>query len=126
MEQTKMNVRLSVMQLFLLVLSLVAFSSTMRFLPWFVEDAFGWSGILITAPLLFCIGLVMTYLQKNKRYTITAMRKIVPFSASIFSLCIVLLNITDFSIITALVFNFGMLIITIVFLLQDLSKLNKN
>ncbi|WP_335362961.1 hypothetical protein [Bacillus pseudomycoides] len=98
----------------------------MRFLPWFVEDAFGWFGILITAPVLLGIGVIMIYLQKSKGYAISAMRKMIPFLASIFSIYILLSYITDFSVIMALAVNFGMVIITIVFLLQDIIKPSRN
>lgn len=126
MNQTSLNIKLAIIQLAVLVLNLFIFSSTMRFLPWFVEDAFGWFGILITAPLLLGLGVIMIYLQKNKGYAITTTRKIIPFLASIFSICIVLSYITDFSVIITLAVNFGMVIITIVFLLQDVSKLSRN
>lgn len=126
MKQKNINITLSFIQLFLLVLNLFIFSSRMPFLPWFVEDAVGWFGILITAPLLFGIGVIMIYFQKSKGYDIIVTRKIVPFSASIFSMCIIFSYITDFSNIVALIVNFGMVIITIVFLLQDLFRPNKN
>lgn len=126
MNQKSLNIKLSIFQLLILILNLFIFSSTMRFLPWFVEDAFGWFGILITTPLLLGIGFIMIYLQKSKGYAITTTRKVIPFLASIFSICIVLSYITDFSGIMALAVNFGMVIITIVFLLQDISKLSRN
>ncbi|WP_242217900.1 hypothetical protein [Bacillus cereus group sp. BfR-BA-01380] len=126
MDQKGLNIKLSIMQLFILILNLFIFSSTMRFLPWFVEDAFGWFGILITAPLLLGIGFIMIYLQKSKGYAITATRKLIPFLSSIFSICISLSYITDFSVIMALAVNFGMVIITMAFLLQDVSKLSRN
>ncbi|PGZ97763.1 hypothetical protein COE51_12895 [Bacillus pseudomycoides] len=125
MKQKNMY-RLSLMQLLVFVLNLFIFSSTMRFLPWFIEDAVGWFGVLITAPLLLIIAVIMIYLQESKGYVISGTRKIIPFIASIFSICIVLLNITDLSVITALIFNLGMIIITVIFLLQDFFTLNKN
>lgn len=126
MNQKSLHIKLSLIQLFILIINLFIFSSTMRLLPWFIEDAFGWFGILITAPLLLGIGFIMIYLQKSKGHTISVTRKIIPFLASIFSICIVLSYITDFSVIIALAVNFGMVIITIIFLLQDFSKLSRN
>ncbi|MES5930128.1 hypothetical protein QCI77_29955 [Bacillus cereus group sp. MG9] len=52
----QLHIRLSLVQLFLLVLNLFIFSSALPFLPWFVENAFGWIGILATTPLLLIIG----------------------------------------------------------------------
>ncbi|WP_440602398.1 hypothetical protein [Bacillus sp. GB_SG_008] len=125
MKQKNMY-RLSLIQLLVFVLNLFIFSSTIRFLPWFVEDAVGWFGVLITAPLLLIIAVMMIYLQESKGYVISRTKKIIPFIASIFSICIVLLNITDLSVITALIFNLGMIIITVIFLLQDFFTLNKS
>ncbi|MCP1125587.1 hypothetical protein NKR74_20050 [Bacillus sp. 3103sda1] len=125
MKQKNMY-RLSLIQLLAFVLNLFIFSSTIRFLPWFIEDAVGWFGVLITAPLLLIIAVMMIYLQESKGYVISRTKKIIPFIASIFSICIVLLNITDLSVITALIFNFGMIIITVIFLLQDFFTLNKS
>ncbi|PEZ08997.1 hypothetical protein CN326_04815 [Bacillus sp. AFS018417] len=125
MKQKNMY-RLSLIQLLAFVLNLFIFSSTIRFLPWFIEDAVGWFGVLITAPLLLIIAVMMIYLQESKGYVISRTKKIIPFIASIFSICIVLLNITDLSVITALIFNFGMIIITAIFLLQDFFTLNKS
>ncbi|CAG9611318.1 hypothetical protein BACCIP111899_00490 [Bacillus rhizoplanae] len=125
MKQKNMY-RLSLVQLLVFVLNLFIFSSTIRFLPWFVEDAVGWFGVLITAPLLLIIAVMMIYLQESKGYVISRTKKIIPFIASIFSICIVLLNITDLSVITALIFNLGMIIITVIFLLQDFFTLNKS
>ncbi|WP_305454417.1 hypothetical protein [Bacillus mycoides] len=42
----QLHIRLSLIQLFLLVLNIFIFSSALPFLPWFVENAFGWIGIL--------------------------------------------------------------------------------
>ncbi|MGG0456432.1 hypothetical protein [Bacillus mycoides] len=43
----QLHIRLSFIQLFLLVLNLFIFSSALPFLPWFVENAFGGSGAKI-------------------------------------------------------------------------------
>ncbi|MGG0240856.1 hypothetical protein [Bacillus rhizoplanae] len=125
MKQKNMY-RLSLIQLLIFVLNLFIFSSTIRFLPWFIEDAVGWFGVLITAPLLLIIAVMMIYLQESKGYVISRTKKIIPFIASIFSICIVLLNITDLSVTTALIFNLGMIIITVIFLVQDFFTLNKS
>ncbi|MFD3449396.1 hypothetical protein ACFDTO_32990 [Microbacteriaceae bacterium 4G12] len=119
------NTYITLMQLLVLTLNMIIFSSTMRFLPWFVEDAFGWFGILITTPLLFIIGGIMIYGQKKKGYVITKTRQNIPFIAAIVSLVISISNITGFSVMAALVFNFIMIIITVIFLLQDFSKFNR-
>ncbi|QWG36596.1 hypothetical protein EXW31_27830 (plasmid) [Bacillus mycoides] len=50
------QIKLSLIQLFLLVLNLFIFSSAMPLLPWFIESAFGWLGILATTPFLLFIN----------------------------------------------------------------------
>lgn len=120
MKQT--NIKLSFIQLFLLVLNLFICSSNMRFLPWFVEDAFGWLGLFVTVPLLLVIGVIMTYLKKRKGHSITSARQSVPFITAIFLTGIMLLPMTDATVIISLIFNFVMVIITILFILKDINK----
>lgn len=69
MKQMNINIKLSLIQLLLLVLNLLVFSATMRLLPWFIENDFGWYEILITAPLLFNISVIMIYFQKVRSMT---------------------------------------------------------
>ncbi|PEL75918.1 hypothetical protein COE81_16870 [Bacillus wiedmannii] len=121
----RVHIKLSLIQLFLLILNLFIFSSAMPFLPWFIENAFGWLGIVATTPFLLIIGRIMPQLKKSEEFCITRTRKAVPFIASIVSLCIMLLPTTELSIVIALTVNGLMAIITIVFLLQDFYRLNK-
>ncbi|MEK5126748.1 hypothetical protein [Bacillus sp. FSL R9-9492] len=106
-------------------MNLFIFSSAMPFLPWFIESAFGWLGILATTPLLLMIGRIMPQLKKIEGFCITRTGQVVPFIASIVSLCIMLLPIIELSIVIALTVNGLMAIITIAFLLQDFLRLNK-
>ncbi|MEC5240794.1 hypothetical protein [Bacillus mycoides] len=121
----QIHIRLSLIQLFLLVMNLFIFSSAMPFLPWFIESAFGWLGILATTPFLLIIGRIMHQLKKIEGFCITRTRQVVPFIASIVSLCIMLLPTMELSIVIALTVNGLMAIITIAFLLQDFYRLNK-
>ena len=66
MKRENIDIKLSFIQLVLLIINLFVFSSTIRSFPCFIEDAFGWYGILITAPLLFSIGVIRIYFQKRK------------------------------------------------------------
>ncbi|EOP60343.1 hypothetical protein IKQ_05987 [Bacillus cereus VDM053] len=124
MEQMNRNLNMSLIQLFLLVLNQFLFSSMFPLLPWLIEDAVAGFGVLITSSLLMFIGMKMMDLNDNNNYLITKIRQSIPFITSIFSCCITIMKITDLSTIVALVFNFVMVIITLVFLLRDLSKLN--
>lgn len=117
------HIKLSLIQLLLLILNLFIFSSAIAFLPWFIESAFGWLGILATTPLLLIIGRIMPQLKEYEGNGIT--RQMVPFIASIVSLYIMLLPTTELSIVIDLEFNGLMAIITIAFLLQDFYRPNK-
>ncbi len=97
----------------------------MPFLPWFIENAFGWLGIVATTPFLLIIGRIMPQLKKSEEFCITRTRQVVPFVASVVSLCIMLLPSMELSIVIALIVNGLMTILTIAFLLQDFFKLNK-
>ncbi|PFD35115.1 hypothetical protein CN285_24355 [Bacillus cereus] len=61
----RVHIKLSLIQLFLLILNLFIFSSAMPFLPWFIENAFGWLGIVATTPFLLIIGRIMPQLKKS-------------------------------------------------------------
>ncbi|WP_215556865.1 hypothetical protein [Bacillus mycoides] len=126
MKQAKLNITLSLIQLFTLVINLCMCSSTMRFLPWFVEGAVRCYEIFLTAPLLLITGTVMTYHNTRKRHSILPIRQCISFITIIFFVSTFLLPSTDEIVITSLIFNFGMVVITIVFLLKDIAQLNKN
>ncbi len=126
MKQAKLNIALSLIQLFALVINLCMCSSTMRFLPWFVKGAVRCYEIFLTAPLLLITGTVMTYHNTRKRHSILPIRQCISFITIIFFVSTFLLPSTDEIVITSLIFNFGMVVITIVFLLKDIAQLNKN
>ncbi|SDY72206.1 hypothetical protein [Bacillus sp. 166amftsu] len=122
MKQVNLNMILLFIQLFALVTNLSICSTSMPFFPWFIEKGFGWFGIFITTPVLLIIGTIMTYHDKKKRYSIKQMRQSVPFITVIFFMCVSLLPLTDRIVITSFIVNLGLVIITIVFLSQDISK----
>ncbi|SFC81876.1 hypothetical protein SAMN04488168_11021 [Bacillus sp. 491mf] len=115
----QLHIRLSLIQLVLLVLNLFIFSSAMPFLPWFVESPLGWLGILATTPFLLIIGRILPQLKKSKKFRITRTRKVIPFLAAIVSLVIMFSPTTELSIVIALIVNGLMAIMTIGYLLQD-------
>lgn len=119
-KMKQIHIRLSFIQLFLLVLNLFIFSSVLPSLPWFVENALGWLGILATAPFLLIIGRIIPQLKECKEHGIT--RQMVPFIAAIVSLCIMLLPIMNLSIPIALTVNGLMVIITIIFVVYDFFR----
>ncbi|MED3198016.1 hypothetical protein [Bacillus toyonensis] len=121
----QLHIRLSLIQLFLLVLNLFIFSSALPFSPWFVENTLGWLGILTTTPFLLIISRIMPQLKQSEEFYITITRAVISFIVSIVSLCIILLPTMKFSIVIVLIMNGLTVLITIVYLLQDFWKMNE-
>ncbi|WHY77062.1 hypothetical protein QNH20_23755 [Neobacillus sp. WH10] len=120
-EKTKYTI-LNVLLIGTLLLNLFIFTSRMSFLPWFIEDAFGYAGVLITSPILLAIFFFFHRLQKN--YKVTNLNKFIPLIATIISLIIVLINVTDFANLLALTVNAIMFIISCGIFIQhtDMNK----
>ncbi|EEL19905.1 hypothetical protein bcere0017_53130 [Bacillus cereus Rock1-3] len=98
----------------------------MPFFPWFIKKGFGWIGIFITAPVLLIIGTIMTYYDKKKTNSIKRMRQSIPFITVIFFMYVSFFSLTDRIVITTFIVNLVLVIITITFLAQDISKLHRN
>ncbi|RAN79507.1 hypothetical protein [Bacillus sp. SRB_331] len=126
MKQANLNITLSFMQLFTPITNLFICSTNMSSFPWFIEKGFWRFGFFITTPVLLIIGTITTYYDKNKSYTTKRMRQNIPFIAVIFFMCVSFLSLTERIVITSFIVNFVWVIITIVFLSQDISKLRRN
>lgn len=126
MKQANLNITLSFMQLFTLITNLFICSTNMSFFPWFIEKGFWRFGFFITTPVLLIIGTITSYYDKKKSYTIKRMRQNIPFITVIFFMCVSFLSLTERIVITSFIVNFVLVIITIVFLSQDICKLHKN
>ena len=117
-QKTKYTI-LNVLLIGTLLLNLFIFTSRMSFLPWFIEDAFGYAGILFTSPILLAIFFFFHRLQKN--YKVTNLNKFIPLIATIISLIIVLMNVTDFANLIALSVNAIIFIIACGILIQHVG-----
>lgn len=126
MKPAHLIITLTLIQLFTLVTNLFICSTNVPFSPWFIEKGFGWFGIFITAFVQLIIGTIMTYYDKKKPNPIKRLRQSIPFITVIFFMCVSFLSLTDRIVITTFIFNLVLVIITIGFLSQDISKLHKN
>ncbi len=126
MKQANLIITLTLIQLFTLVTILFICSTNVPFFPWFIKKGFGWIGIFITAPVLLIIGTIMTYYDKKKTHSIKRMRQSIPFITVIFFMYVSFFSLTDRIVITTFIVNLVLVIITIMFLSQDISKLHRN
>nr|WP_254918718.1 hypothetical protein [Bacillus cereus] len=86
-----------------IIINLFIFTSRMRFFPWFIEDALGYLGVFLTAPIL--MGIYFMFRHFHKQQLVTNTNKKIPLFVSVTSLIIVFAPITDFLNIVALVIN---------------------
>ncbi|MFB7121806.1 hypothetical protein [Bacillus tropicus] len=125
MKQANLNITLSFMQLFTLITNLFICSTNISFFPWFIEKGFWRFGFFITTPVLLIIGTFTTYYDKKKSYIIERMRQNIPFITAIFFMCVSFLSLTERIVIMSFIFNSLLVIVTIMFLLQDISKIRR-
>lgn len=126
MKQANLTITLTLIQLFTLVTTLFICSTNVPFFPWFIKKGFGWIGIFVTAPVLLIIGTIMTYYDKKKTNSIKRMRQSIPFITVIFFMYVSFFSLTNRIVITTFIVNLVLVIITITFLAQDISKLHRN
>lgn len=108
-KKTKLYI-LNVLLISMLVLNLFIFTSRMPFLPWFIEDAWGYTGVLITCPILIVIYFLLLRLQKG--YPVNVLNKNIPIIVAMISLIVVFMYTSDLLNIVALIVNVVMLLIT--------------
>ncbi len=108
---------LNILIMGMLILNLFIFTSRMRFLPWFIEDGWGYSGLLLTSLVLLIIFFKSNQLHKNGE--ITTSQKFIPLVSAIFSLFIMLMPLNDFMTIFALIVNVSLLIICLISFLKN-------
>ncbi|MFV5170119.1 hypothetical protein [Bacillus cereus] len=87
----------------MLILNLFIFTSRMPFLPWSIEDGWGHLGLLVTSLALLIIFLKSYQLHKNKE--INSSQKFIPLVSAIISLFFLLMPLSDFMTIFALIVN---------------------
>lgn len=103
MDKNKRVIILNSILVGTIVLNLFIFTSRMRFFPWFIEDAWGYLGLFLTAPILIGIYFILRHFHKQQ--LVTNINKAIPLFVAITSLIIVFGPTTDFLNIVALVIN---------------------
>ncbi|MGA3602885.1 hypothetical protein [Lysinibacillus agricola] len=120
MEKNKKVIILNSLLVGTIILNLFIFTSRMRFFPWFIEDAWGYLGVFLTAPIL--IGIYFILRHYHKLQLISNSNKVIPLFVAIASLIIIFLPTTDFLNIVALVINVAMVILVATFLFNHKEK----
>ncbi|ENQ3078130.1 hypothetical protein ACEOWG_001307 [Bacillus cereus] len=103
MEKNKKVIILNSILVGTIILNLFIFTSRMRFFPWFIEDAWGYLGVFLTAPILIGIYFILRHFHKQQ--LVTNINKTIPLFVAVTSLIIVFSQTTDFLNIVALVIN---------------------
>ncbi|MBJ8056013.1 hypothetical protein JDS87_30155 [Bacillus cereus] len=103
MEKNKKVIILNSLLVGTIILNLFIFTSRMRFFPWFIEDAWGYLGVFLTAPILIGIYFILRHFHKQQ--LVTNINKAIPLFVAVTSLIIVFSQTTDFLNIVALVIN---------------------
>ncbi|WOA66676.1 hypothetical protein RVY75_29605 (plasmid) [Bacillus mycoides] len=103
MEKNKKVIILSSLLVGTIILNLFIFTSRMRFFPWFIEDAWGYLGVLLTAPILIGIYFILRHFHEQQ--LVTNANKVLPLFVAVTSLIIVFSQTTDFLNNVALVIN---------------------
>ncbi|MEX3745480.1 MULTISPECIES: hypothetical protein [Lysinibacillus] len=106
MEKNKKVIILNSLLVGTILLNLFIFTSRMRSFPWFIEDAWGYLGVFLTAPIL--IGIYFILRHYHKLQLVTNINKVIPLFVAVTSLIIVLMPTNDFLNIVALVINVAM------------------
>ncbi|MGE7835803.1 hypothetical protein [Viridibacillus arvi] len=102
----------------MLILNLFIFTSRMRFSPWFIEDGWGYAGLILTSFVMLIIFFKSYHLHKNGE--ITTFQEFIPLVSAIFSLIIMLMPLNDFNTIFALIVNVS--IICLIFTIKNPIK----
>ncbi|MGA3600162.1 hypothetical protein [Lysinibacillus agricola] len=103
MEKNKKVIILNSLLVGTIILNLFIFTSRMRSFPWFIEDASGYLGVFLTAPIL--IGIYFILRRYHKLQLVTNINKVIPLFVAVTSLIIVFMPTNDFLNIVALVIN---------------------
>ncbi|MDM5186087.1 hypothetical protein QUF99_01180 [Bacillus sp. DX4.1] len=117
MEKNKKVIILNSLLVGTIILNLFIFTSRMRFFPWFIEDAWGYFGVFLTAPILIGIYFILRHFYKKQLVTNT--NKVIPLFVAVTSLIIVFCPITDFLNIVALVINVATVFLVAIFLFNQ-------
>ncbi|MFJ7954325.1 hypothetical protein ACIQZG_22745 [Lysinibacillus sp. NPDC096418] len=117
MDKNKKVIILNSLLVGTIILNLFIFTSRMPFFPWFIEDAWGYAGVFLTAPILLGIYFILRHYHRLQ--LVTNMNKVIPLFVAVTSLIIVFMPTTDFLNVVALVITVAMFFLTAIFLFNQ-------
>ena len=95
-----------------LVFNLFIFTSRMSFLPWYIEDGWGYLGLLFTSFILLLCFFQSSKLHKDGK--LTTLQKFIPLASAALSIFVLITPSSDFMTILANLINTIILTIYII------------
>ncbi|MCU5684479.1 MULTISPECIES: hypothetical protein [Bacillus] len=86
-----------------LVFNLFIFTSRMSFLPWYIEDGWGYLGLLFTSLIFLLCFFQSAKLHKDGK--LTTLQKFIPLASAILSIFVLITPSSDFMTILANLIN---------------------
>ena len=101
-KQTNITV-LNTLIISTLVFNLFIFTSRMSFLPWYIEDGWGYLGLLFTSFIFLLCFFQSSKLHKDRK--LTTLQKFIPLASAILSIFVLITPSSDFMTILANLIN---------------------
>ncbi|SCC64881.1 hypothetical protein [Bacillus wiedmannii] len=95
-----------------LVFNLFIFTSRMSFLPWYIEDGWGYLGLLFTSFIFLLCFFQSSKLHKAGK--LTTLQKFIPLASAVLSIFMLIIPSSDFMTILANLINTIILTIYII------------
>ncbi|CAM4157624.1 MULTISPECIES: hypothetical protein [Bacillus cereus group] len=121
-KQTNITV-LNTLIISTLVFNLFIFTSRMSFLPWYIEDGWGYLGLLFTSFIFLLCFFQSSKLHKNRKLTI--LQKFIPLASAILSIFVLIAPSSDFMTVLANLINTTILTIYITVFQTTPNESNK-
>lgn len=86
-----------------LVFNLFIFTSRMSFLPWYIEDGWGYLGLVFTSFIFLINFFQSSRLHKDGK--LTTLQKFIPLASAILSIFVLIIPSSDFMTILANLIN---------------------
>ncbi|HGH7172585.1 TPA: hypothetical protein ACJMKJ_000056 [Bacillus wiedmannii] len=86
-----------------LVLNLFIFTSRMSFLPWYIEDGWGYLGLLFTSFIFLLCFFQSSKLHKDGK--LTTLQKFIPLASAALSIFVLITPSSDFMTVLANLIN---------------------
>ncbi|MGH1041403.1 hypothetical protein COM23_28200 [Bacillus wiedmannii] len=101
-KQTNITV-LNTLIISTLVFNLFIFTSRMSFLPWYIEDGWGYLGLVFTSFIFLLCFFQSSKLYKDRK--LTTLQKFIPLASAILSIFVLITPSSDFMTILANLIN---------------------